>query len=245
MASPVKLYQREMHSNIGFYATWLPGDPIEVGDVGVLVDGGFRRMTSLEELGVSCDVRTGVTRQELQLTSTRGTKLTASAGASVPTIVKAEVAIEFSHAGAFVFHASALRPQNIMHTSTVAASIVDAYRGGRWQQDWLLVEAVHIADSATIIVSVDNSSKIVLEAAAAGVVPAISLADPKIEFSVAATQGQIVHIVGGRSLHPLYSCLRLKRSFFAEPSLRPVRGVGTAKTQDVFARPSIDDLLDS
>jgi hypothetical protein len=56
MASPVKLYQQEMHSNLGFFANWLPGDPIEVGDVGVLESGRFRRVVSLEDLGIGCDV---------------------------------------------------------------------------------------------------------------------------------------------------------------------------------------------
>ena len=36
MASPVKTYQSEMHDKLGFFATWLPGDHVELGDVGVL-----------------------------------------------------------------------------------------------------------------------------------------------------------------------------------------------------------------
>lgn len=34
MASPVQRYQQEMHENIGFFATWLPGDLLELGDIG-------------------------------------------------------------------------------------------------------------------------------------------------------------------------------------------------------------------
>ena len=34
MVSPVQRYQREMHDNIGFFATWLPGDLLELGDIG-------------------------------------------------------------------------------------------------------------------------------------------------------------------------------------------------------------------
>jgi len=52
MASPVKLYQQEMHSNLGFFATWLPASILELGDFGVLEAGRFRKMGSLKELGI-------------------------------------------------------------------------------------------------------------------------------------------------------------------------------------------------
>jgi hypothetical protein len=245
MASPVKLYQREMHSNLGFFATWLPGDPIEIGDVGLLEAGRFRRSTSLKELGIPCEVSIGSTRQDLQLTSTQGTKMTTSAGADMPTLVKAEVKIEFSRTGAFIFNASTLRPQRIVNQSTVTEATMNAYRNDRWERDWLLVEAVHIADRATIVVSEDSSAELVLAANMAGALSTVSLADPSIGFTVASTRGRLVHIVGGRGLHPLYSCLRLKKSFFGEPSIRPVRGLGDIQLGDAFARPAIDDLLNS
>ena len=50
MPSPVALYQREMHKNLGFFATWLPGDQLELGEAGVLKGGRFRKQSSLAEL---------------------------------------------------------------------------------------------------------------------------------------------------------------------------------------------------
>ncbi len=52
MASPVNLYHREMHDRFGFLATWLPGDS---GDVGSLIGGRFRKVASLEELGIEVE----------------------------------------------------------------------------------------------------------------------------------------------------------------------------------------------
>ena len=82
MASPVKIYQSEMHHNLGFYATWLPGDPIEIGDVGVLLDGRFRRLTSLTDLGISYDLSAAGTTQNVQYTSAKGAKVGAATSAS-------------------------------------------------------------------------------------------------------------------------------------------------------------------
>lgn len=245
MVSPVRLYQREMHGNLGFFATWLPGDPIEIGDVGLLEAGRFRRMASLKDLGIPCEVDVSSTQQNVQFTSTKGTRLTTSAGANAPTLVKAEIKIGFSREGAFIFNAFKLRPRRLVNHSTVAEAILDAYRNHHWEQGWLLVETVHVAERATIVVSEDSSAELVLVADVAGALPTVSLANPRIGFTVASTRGKVVHIVGGRDLHPLYSCLRLKSTFFGEPSLQPVRGIGDVRLESAFSRPAIDDLLDS
>jgi hypothetical protein len=54
MSNPVKLYHREMHEKIGFFANWLPGDPLAIGAIGVLADGQFRQESSLQELKIPC-----------------------------------------------------------------------------------------------------------------------------------------------------------------------------------------------
>src|SRR5262245_51278402 len=113
MASPVMLYHQEMHNNLGFFATWLPGDPIEIGDVGVLENGRFRPMTSLKEFGIACDISTSQSAQNVHYTSRQGTKIATSSGAAATAIAKAEITIEFSRQGAFVFNASPLRPQRL------------------------------------------------------------------------------------------------------------------------------------
>jgi hypothetical protein len=73
----------------------------------------------------------------------------------------------------------------------------------------------------------------------------ISLSDPKVELNVASTRGKLFHLIGGRRLHPLYSCLRLKDRIFGSPSVEPVRGVGDGVGQMLLEKPSIEDLLES
>lgn len=245
MASPVALYHREIHDNLGYFATWFPGDPIEIGDAGVLEGGRFRRTSSLKDLGIPCEVGAGQGSQNVQYTSTQGTKMTASGGAEATATAKAEISIEFSREGAFVFHASSLRPQRLENRAAVAELIVNAYHNGKWQKDWLLVEMLHTAERATIIVSEDSSAGIVLVASADVPRAAISLADPKIGLTVASMRGKIVHVVGGKGLHPLYSCLRLKDPLFGAASVQPVRGPGGAGEDVQFSRPGIDELLNS
>ena len=244
MASPVKLYQQEMHKNLGFFPTWLPGDMMEIGDAGVLIDGRFRKMSSLKELAIPFAVTPGASKQNVQYTSTQGTTIAPSAGAAVPGVAKAEINVTFSQSGAFVFHATGLSPRQIENRSLVTEAIVMAYKRNRWKKEWLLVEALHTADLATIIVSEDSKAEVVLTADVNAPLVAISLADPKVGLSVASVTGKIVHLVGATEIHPLYSCLRLKDHFFSEPSVEPVRGTAP-KERNPFERPAIQELLDS
>jgi hypothetical protein len=243
MTSPVKTYQTEMHENLGFFATWLPGDPVDVGDVGVLEGGRFRRVASLEELGVSCDAEETAGKASLQFTSRDGVKLEAGGGAQAAGVANFNVDIEFGVAGAFLFHATGLRLRRLANRVKVGESVVDAYRGGRWKKGWLLVESVHAAKRATVIISEDKSARLQLSAATSIAVPSLSLADPKVTFEVVATKGKLFHTLGAVNLHPLYSCLRLRESFFGAPEVLPVRG--SAGATQALSRPGISELLES
>lgn len=245
MASPVKLYQKEMHDNLGFFATWLPGDPIEIGDIGVLEGGRFRRMASLKELGIECQVAEGDATQDVQYTSSQGTKVTASASAAMTAVAKGEISIEFSREGAFVFQASELRPMRMDNRVAVGQQLLEAYNKGTWQIEWLLIESLHVAKRGTIIVSEDSSAGLVLAASADVPIPTISLADPKVGLTVASTRGKLVHIIGGTGLRPLYSCLHLTESWLGKTSVQPVRGLSRSGGEVPLSRPGIDLLLNS
>ncbi len=244
MASPVKLYQKEMHDKLGFFATWLPGDRIEIGDVGVMKDGAFRPLGSLAELGIPFELRESRSTQDVQYTSTSGTKIAFSSGANAGGIAKAEITIDFSRAGAFVFHASGMRSRSIANRMEVARALLEAYRAKRWQESWLLVEALRVAERATIVVAEDSSAGLSL-AADVATIPSVSLADPKMSLTVTSLRGKLVHVVGEQELHPLYDCVRIRDPLFGEPVVHAVRGVGPTGDEPDLSRPSIDDLLDS
>ncbi|AHG92545.1 hypothetical protein J421_5010 (plasmid) [Gemmatirosa kalamazoonensis] len=247
MASPVRLYQKEMHDNMGFYATWLPGDRIEVGDAGVLEAGRFRKMATLRELGVDVAVEEAGAPQNVQYTATKGVRVESSAGAAVATVGKAEVSIEFAASGAFVFHATGLQQWSIRDRVALEERVRSLAESGQWRDEWLLVEAVHAATRATVIVSEDSAAGLVIDASADVPIPGVSLADPRVSLSVKSTHGRLVQVIGGEGLHPLYSCVRLRRHLFGGSSLDPVRGAEAVERHAAaaFVRPGIAELLDS
>jgi hypothetical protein len=209
MSNPVKLYHREMHEKIGFFANWLPGDPIEIGAIGVLVDGRFRQESSLVELQIPFNESAPGYPQDLRYTSSSGVKVSTSAEGSIAATASAEVSIEFSEEGAFIFQAAGLRARQLDNRSTVTRGVLEADRDDRWQRNWVLVEALHIAECATIIVSESNGAGLVLAAEAGTLISAAALADPKLGLRVRSSSGRLVQVICGRKLRPLYRCVRL------------------------------------
>ncbi|MEO7405100.1 MAG: hypothetical protein ABIU95_15665, partial [Burkholderiales bacterium] len=114
MASPVKLYQQQMHKNMGFFATWLPSSTIELGDIGVFDGGRLRRVGSLKELGIAqMGVREGTAENVSYSASAKRTDgISAGAGTAVPAAT-GELSFKFTSEGGYVFEALAMRQVEI------------------------------------------------------------------------------------------------------------------------------------
>ncbi|MDC8014150.1 hypothetical protein [Tahibacter soli] len=245
MASPVRTYQSELHDKLGFFATWLPGEPIEIGDVGVFEGGRFRRMTSLEELGIASETAAIGATLDVQYTSTRGTAVNVPASAGVAGVATAEVTVDFSSSGAFLFHANGLQVHRLENRMAAAKAILEAHRRKAWEPEWLLVESLYAAKSATVVISEDSAAQLVLAASVAGPIGGLSLSDPKLGLKVVSTRGRLFHAVGAEGLRPLYSCLRVKDPLFGEPQVQPVRSARGIEAAAELVRPAIGDLLDA
>jgi hypothetical protein len=246
MASPVKLYQAEMHRNVGYFATWLPSDPIQLGDIGILEGGRFRRQGSLRELGISmAGVREGTAEtMSYSASAERSTGVSAGVSAVVP-VAAAEFSIRFRSEGGYVFEAIGIRNVEVENRLELAQQILGVYERGDWRKEWLVVDSIYMAESATILVSEENSSEIVLKANANAPLGTLPLADPKLGLTVTSASGKIVHLVARNNLSPLYSCMRVKDPIFGGASVAPVRGAGPDRALQQMGRLSIDDLLES
>src|SRR5262249_1860855 len=152
--------------------------------------------------------------QNVDYSSTQGTKVSTGLSADAATVGKAEINIDFSRQGAFVFQASKLQPIELENRMSVCDQIVRSFGQNKWDKSWLLVESLHAAELATIIVSEDNSAGLVLAAKMNEALPSVSLVDPKISLSVVSSRGKIMRILASEGLRPLYSCLRLKAPLF-------------------------------
>ena len=107
-----------------------------------------------------------------------------------------------------------------------------------------MVEALHEADRATIVVAEDSAAGLTVQADAKGPLQGISLADPKIGLTVKSTRGKMVQVMGAEEIRPLYSCLCLEDPLVGSPTVQPVRGL--SDNQEVrLRRPGIAELVNS
>jgi hypothetical protein len=246
MASPVQRYQQEMHENIGFFATWLPGDLLELGDIGTLKDGVFRKSSSLGELGIAFQASALGPSQNLQYASKSGTVVSVDSSIALPQPLgpTATIKVEFSSEGSFLFHASNVRNRRVENSAKLSRAVLQAWKNGKWKnKNWYIIESVHQADCATVIVSEDVSAGVTFNAK--GTLTGIPLADAQVALSVSQSRGRMTQVIAGRNLRPLFSCLRVRQGWFSDSSVEPVRGETVNPGNSLFVRPGIVELLES
>ncbi len=234
-----------MHENTGFFATWLPGDSIEIGDVGLFEQGRFRKLGSLQEMGIKFSAAPGRSFQDINYSSTSYTKIAVNGTTEDAALGKASISVGFLQAGAFLFQASKVQIHQLENRIAIVDRILEAHLKKKWDPAWLLVESLHAAERATIIVSEDQSADLVLSAQSNAALSAVSLANPNVSLAVTSSRGRMLQIIGGEKVHPLYSCFKLKVPLLGKPVVRPVRGVAAVETVESISRPTIADLLAS
>jgi hypothetical protein len=244
MPAPAQIYQQEMHDNIGFFATWLPGDHLEVGDVGTFESGRFRKHASLSEFGLTLRVEKKGSPQNLQYTSRSGTNISINldAAADVGVSGSAKIAIEFNQQGAFVFQAANVQKIELADKLRLADNIIKIEK---WNLNWYIIDSIHIADCASIIISEDDAAGITLRANVDGDLGPVPLADTAVQFSVSSSNGRMLQVVAGRDLCPLFSCIKVKETWFSGRKIVPVRGQSSGLDQVPFVQPRISDILAS
>jgi hypothetical protein len=218
-----KLYTRQLHEQLRYRGTWLPNASIAIGTVGVLRQGIFEALTSLEELGISYarrEVRppdgtfnyrssTGVTVAMKARGATNGMF-------SAVTDADAGALVTIDQAGGLLLELRGVTVEQVANKHELCESLLDSLFSpidvARWQQSWVVITEVVHADTATVIVASEGGSRLELKANAS-IAPA-GLVDADARFTVAGEQGVAVQLVAAENLSPLYNGLRLKKRFF-------------------------------
>jgi hypothetical protein len=248
MRSPVQRYQREINDALGFHATWLPADRIELGEFGTFKEGRFRKAGRLSDLGVEVTSSEASLPQPLLYNSASGTKIAlgVKAGIAVPAASGA-VSLDFTESGACVFQAEGVRQRRIENRMAISQAIIELWKKEKWNKDWHLVEDLYTAACATIVVSLDHQASVVLSASAQGLpITTTALANVGANFSVAHQDGRLVTVVGARDCSPLFRSARLKTGWFSDPELAgvpPAEGEGEGEPRWIAT--DIEDVIDS
>ena len=211
-----KQYIKEIKNKFGGYnATWLPGVPLNVGDIGIFdKDGGFDRKANLQHLNISFQILPDSTCDELEYTSRGGVSISPKlSGKSLLNssfgINDAGLVVEFSKQNAVVFKAKDVTYPSIANQIQLEKDIMKLYAQGEWKKEWCVVTELAVAESVTIIISKSSNSKIELKANANINAAKIDIADASFDFSILSEGEMSTKIIAAQGLTPLFKAQKM------------------------------------
>jgi len=216
-----KKYNRALHQKFGYRATWSPGTPLKIGDVGEIDnDGVFRPVGTLDGMGITgADVRAGSQLENMEFTSNKGVSIATKAKGQAPAVgthlteAEAGFSINFSSDSAIVFRASQPSEDIIVNTGNIGQQILEKFNAGSWDKNYMVITSLVHAEAATIIISGDKGGQIDISASGKAQVADSDLANADVSLDVKFSNKVSEKIVGAKGLTPLYRVHGIKKRF--------------------------------
>lgn len=222
----VKKYTNELYKQFHYFATWLPGVPLELGAIGIFKNNEFTAVSSLKNEGIEFDIEDDITKSDLEHATngavTITTKLsgTLPAAGSVLADVDAGFTVEFSQQNAILFKANGTVIPRINDQIKLGKEIISRYQQDKWEKDWVVITELVKADSSTIIISSSNKGKVELKANANIKAAKLDIADAGLELGCPYSKDLSTKIITEKGLTPLFKISKIKFRPFMPPVVR-------------------------
>lgn len=245
----VEQYTSELHQQFGYRATWLPAERLEVGMIGRLnADGSLQPTSSLSSRGIAAQTAPGPGTADYSYTSKTGITISFKTSGQAPAVgsvlgqADAGCTVAFSKDSGIVFAAKSCVITSITDLYQVGQAAIDAYVGGTWQNDEVLVTDVVTAETASILVSQTRGAKIELKASGtiegAG---ALSLASVDAGFQAAFDSGLAFTALASPNLTVLYKVAGIRKHLISPPTFQ-VQSVFPALQQQLSIAAGHDEV---
>lgn len=207
-------YTRELYKEFRYFATWMPNVGLSLGDVGVLRDHRFDRMTSLTEMGVTFTRLEHPGRAEYSYSSTGKVEISLDGGLTAPALPGGNssmaLTVAFSDASATYFRAVGCRSEVISDLPSLARDLRDLRQSGEWRPEYVVVTEVVRAGPAVVLVSNQAGARARLQVTADSLPVAALSAGGGLGASVASGLAASV-IVSDGEVTPLFRAAKLRR----------------------------------
>jgi hypothetical protein len=218
MEAPVR-YCEELRSALGFYPTWPPSYPVELGSFGVLERGVFKRLGGLTDLKI-VDVATRSRTIDQPFNQQSGmtfrTSVAAKADASlVDALCEVEITASRTYAWAFAVTGGAL--VEIDNIFEVEKAIVAAKKEDIWKSEYLLVTEVQHADLLNVVVARSSGAKVRVHVKGPVQASAVLLST---DASFESDESDIFRVTLAKQTTPLFGLRRLRG--IINKGLRPI-----------------------
>jgi len=228
MKGPKTQYTHEMYKKFGYFATWEPNRPLELGDVGVLYENEFTRLFNISKRfeSIKFDIFKDDTPGDLEYSSEGSVTICTKVAGTIPQIgsvlteADAGITIEFNNEKAVVFKANETISPSIDDTVRLGEDIIQLYREGKWEKNWVVITELVKAGSASIFISNKKNGKVELKANANIQATNFDIANAEFSFSPAFSGGLETRIIAQKGLTPLFKVMGMKSRFSLPPTLR-------------------------
>jgi hypothetical protein len=223
MKGPQEQYTDEMKRKFGYMATWLPGIPLVLGDIGVVRDNAFTRIASLDDFNINFEIREDETPEDLEYSSKGSVSVTTKlSGAITPPgsslgNLDAGFVVDFTGANSILFKANKTRTNLIKNTIKLGEEVLSLYREGRWNKKWVVITELVEAESATILISNTKNAKIELKANANIQLTKLDIADASLDLGYTSYKGLDTKVIAQSGLTPLFKVKGIHTNIFISP----------------------------
>jgi hypothetical protein len=209
-SSIARAYTSALHHHFdSWYATWLPDEPLRLGDYGILTGSRFERLGSVEHLGVGFSVRTSLAENRYEFATAGAVELRFSGrgAAAGEANARARLEISFAREKAFYFVAANCGLETVEDQVALGEELKQRAREGGWNTDFVVVTSLLRSGATTIVGSQGNDALVTIEAAAEAA-ESVDLGAASGGVQLTGSRNVGLRIVAQRGLTPL---VRLSR----------------------------------
>jgi hypothetical protein len=217
MKNMANAYADDIHNNFQMlYANWLPGNPLQLGDYGLMQGGLLNRMGNIAEKEIAFTPRADAKSvdQEYYSADSVEVKFNAKGSGTIsggPTI-KASLDIIFSSQNSVFFYAAGCLVKSIEDKNTVGDQILKLVEQDQWNTEFVVVTDIVASDKTTVVISGSEQGGITLEASSA-VIPNISLGDITTSLAVKWEKNIGFKAVTAEGMQPLFGLCKVQPTF--------------------------------
>jgi hypothetical protein len=222
MLQAVEKYQDGIKAQFNRLPVWVPGTPMNLGDIGVLEDGSWTKVSSLEEQGIYFEPETDPSSSTAQVTSGSNVETSAQATGETSTPLEgvasghAGLGFRFASEGAFVAYLYDMRTDRIGDLSRVERAMLDRLGDG-WKKNWVLVSEVTTAGPSLVLVAAGRDASASIDLGADLAPGGVDLGSADVKASIASSSNLAASFLSRDRTALLWKGRKVKGGIWTRP----------------------------
>lgn len=217
------IYTAEINKQFKYLATWLPGTKVELGDIGIVENKKFKRISNLINQNIPFKIKESDISVDYEYNSqgsvSVSTKLKGKIAPKNSLLNESDVGLQinFSKENAIFFKLNKAKSSSINNLIELGEILIERINQNNWDKKWVIVTELVKADSGTILISSSKNATIELKANGNIGMDNIDIANARFNFEILKSKDLSTKILAKNNLTPLLKFSKIKTSFLHPP----------------------------